>query len=192
MDKLYKPLLLQVVKEGMADLLPGFTLVKLTRGQPDAEVFSGSLLYCMVIQPDHAVWLCWQPDSGVERRFFVRLGWSPSREVLPIHGQHDSRIYGLSRPTTEFPACSLSLEQVLGRSAMGGFEIPSPWDQVYKLKPNAPRAEQTRIMQIAAAEAAALTAEDRLVAVRSTVAEVFSSLLPVIPSFIAPAGRGDA
>lgn len=192
MDKLYKPLLLQVVKAGMRDLLPGFTLLKVTRGQPNADIFSGCLLYYLVVQPNHTIWLTWQPDSGVERRFFVRIGWSPSRDVLPVHGPHDTRIYELRRPAAEFPACSLSLEQVVGRSAMGGFEIPTPWDQVYKLKPNTPRAEQTRIMQTAAADAAALTTEDRLAAVQSTVAQVFSSLLPVIPSFMAPAGGCDA
>ena len=191
MDKLYKPLLLQVVKEGMADLLPGFKPVKVSRGQLNADVFSGCLLYCLVVQPEHSVWLCWQPDSGVERRFFVQIGWSPSREVLPTHGQHDRRIYELRRPTLEFPACSVSLEQVLGRSAMGGFEIPTPWDQVNKLKPNAPRAEQERIMRVAAVDAAALTPEDRIAAVRGIVDEVFSNLLPIMPSFMAPASRSD-
>ena len=75
----------------------------------------------------------------------------------------------------------------LGHSAMGGFKIPTPWDQLYKLKPTAPQAEQRRVMQIAAAEAAALSVEDRLAAVRSVTDEVFSYLLPVVPSFLAPA-----
>jgi len=192
MDRFYKPQFLQVVKEGMADLLPGFTPVRVVRGQLGADVFSGGLLYCAVAQPEHAVWLCWQPDSGVERRFFVRIGWSPSRDVLPVHGQHDRRIYELRRPTRDFPACSLSLEQVLGRSGMGGFEIPTPWDQVYKLQTNTPSAEQKRIMHAAAAEAAALTPEDRIAAVRGIVDEVFSHLLSVMPSFLAPADRSDA
>ena len=149
-------------------------------------------MYCYPAGDDHTTWVTWQPGQGVERRFSVLVGWSPSQEILPAHTGHDRRVYSLRGPSHEFPACSLLLEQVLGHSAMGGFKIPTPWDQLYKLKPTAPQAEQRRVMQIAAAEAAALSVEDRLAAVRSVTDEVFSYLLPVVPSFLAPAKPSDA
>jgi hypothetical protein len=189
MDRLYKPLFLQAVKQCMSVTLPSFLPLKPARGQSNADLFSGCLLYHFATQPEHSVWLCWQPDSGVERRFFVRIGWSPSSKILPAHKEHDRRIYELRGPTAEFPACSLSLEQVLGRGAIGGFEIPSPWDQVYRLKPTASNAEQRQVMQAAAAEAAALTQEQRLTAVTEVVNNVLAHVLSVLPSFLAPSSR---
>jgi hypothetical protein len=187
MDRLYKPLLLRLVKEGMAQHFPAFETVKVVRTQPNADVFGGAQLYCHVAQPDHAAWLTWQPGSGAERCFTVLLGWSPSRAVLPTPGREDRRMYSLRGPSPEFRACSLSLEQVLGRSAIGGFEIPSPWDQLYRLKPGAPPAENKRVMHVAATQAAALSPEDRLAAVRGVTDEVFSTLRSVVPGFLMPA-----
>ena len=189
MDRLYKTPFLLLVKEGMARDFPGFAPIKVARGQPDAEVFAGALVYCLVARPGHAVWIWWQPGPGVERRFMVFVGWSPSPGVLPVHAEHDRRMYSLQGPTPAFPACSLSLEQVLGRSAMAGFGIPSPWDRLYQLKPATPGAEQKRVMQQAASEAAAMTPEARTAAVRGIVGEVFADLHSVIPSFMTPPAR---
>ncbi len=192
MDRHYKSLFLQVVKEHMSALLSEFSPVKLIRTQAMADAFSGSLLYNSTSNALQTIWICWQPDLGVERRFFVRLGWSPSPDVLPIHPIHDSRILQLRGPIRDYPACSLPLEQILGQNAIGGFEIPSPWDQVYKLKPTTPAAEQKRIIALAASEAGALSKEQRIAAITVVVGEVFASLLRVLPTFRGPAAHRDA
>jgi hypothetical protein len=192
MDKLYKPLFVRLVKEGMAQHFPAFQPVKVVRTQANADVFVGTQLYCYPARPDHTTWLTWEPGPGVERRFAVLVGWSPSPGVLPAHPEHDRRIYSLRGPSRQLHAGSLLLEQILGHSAMGGFEIPTPWDQLYKLKPTTPQAEQKRVMQIAAAEAAALSMENRLAAVRRVTHEAFSHLLRVVPSFLTPAKPSDA
>lgn len=184
MDKLYKPLLLRLVKEGMARHFPAFESVKVRRTQANADVFEGALLYCHIVDDRHATWLTWQLAPGTERRFSVLVGWSPSQEVLPTLGRHDSRIYSLRAPSEEFEACSLSLQQILGHAAIGGFDIPSPWDRLYALKPGAPQADHRLATQSAATEAAALSPEERLDAVRGVTESVFSELLSVVPSFL--------
>ena len=186
MDKLYRPLFLQAVKRRMAEALPDFSLAKVPRDAARHEVFSGALLYCRAAAPDWAAWLWWEPGPGVERRFHVRLGWSPSALVLPIHAEPDPRMHALRAPSKEFPACSISLEQVLGQSVMGGFDIPSPWDQLYQLKPATPAQEQKRVMQKAHMEAQALTNEERSAAIAGVLEQVFGALRTALPSFLAP------
>lgn len=190
MDRLYRPLFLQAVKRRMADALPAFLPVKVPRDAARHEVFSGALLYCCAAAPDRAAWLWWEPGPGVERRFHVWLGWSPSAQALPIHAEPDHRIYALRAPSSEFPACSISLEQALGQNTMGGYDIPSPWDQLYQLKPATPAQEQKRVMQKAHMEAQALTQEERGAAIEGVLEHVFAALRTVLPSFapVAPVG----
>jgi hypothetical protein len=183
MDRLYKSLFVQAVKQGMADGFPDFTPVSVQRDAPLRDIFSGALLFCSEAYQGGAVWLCWEPGPGVERRFDVRLGWSPNRHVLPAHGQHDSRIYALRAPSSDFPACSISLQQVLGERAIGAYIIPTPWDPLYNLSPSTPAREQRQVMQKACAEAQALSQDQRLGAIEETLAGVFASLRAALPAF---------
>ena len=184
MDKLYKPLLLQILKQRMADEFPHFGPVKISRDAPMHEIFSGTLLFCSDERRGSVIWLCWEPGPGVERSFDVRLGWSPSRHVLPVHHDHDRRIFALRAPNSDFTACSLPLQQVLGYGAIGPYVIPSPWDQVNTLKPSTPAHEQKRVMQKAIAEAQALSPQQRLASVSGVLDQVFTALHAVLPSFM--------
>jgi hypothetical protein len=189
MDKLYKPLLLQAIRQRMATALPAFTSVTLARDAPLREVFTGSLLFCTAAQPAVAIWLCWSPGPGVERCFDVRVGWSPDPRQLPAHPVHDPRIFALRAPSSQFPACSLPLQQILGCNAVGGYVIPSPWDRVNALKPATPAAEQRRVMQQAQADADQLTPAQRQAAVDAVLDEVFAVLHGVLPAFMSGAAR---
>lgn len=184
MDKLYKPWFLKELKIRMATQLPGFTEHRVPRDHPLQDVFAGALLFSRPVRPGKTVWLWWMLGAGVERSFDVLLGWSSSSEVLPHSGGHDPRLYSLRGPTEELSAAAIHLQQVLGEAAIGGFTIPTPWDQLLSVKAAAPKREHDAAMHKAYTEALALSDEQRLLAVRSALGGVFECLLSVIPVFI--------
>ena len=184
MDKLYKPHFLQQVKHAMASRFPEFSNHAVPRDHPMREIFSGTLLYRAPVSGAATVWLCWVSGSGIERSFNVRLGWSPEPARLPQHHAHDARIYSLSGPSPEFEAASLDLEQVEGQSAMGGFTISSPWDQLLAVKAAAPRRLQQEVQNKAFLQAQALSEEDRASAVSRSIDDVCARIQAQLPGFI--------
>lgn len=184
MDKLYKVHLIPQLKSAMAAGFPQFCKHIVPRDHPMRGIFSGTLLYRASIRRRATVWICWDPGPGVERYFFVRLGWSPNPECLPQHRCHDARIFSLSGPSSEFEAASLDLEQIEGKKGIGGFTIPSPWDQILTVKVAAPKRLQQEVQNKAFAEAQALSAEERAHAVRKVVDDVCARVQAQLPAFI--------
>lgn len=193
-DKLYKPLFLSELKLSMATHLPGFMAYRVPANHPQRALFAGALLFSSLVHSKKVAWLWWTLGAGVERCFDVALGWSPDPAVLPHQGGHDPRIYSLRGPTEQIPAASIHLQQILGGSAVGGFTIPTPWDQLLAVKVAAPKREHDAALKKAYAEASALSEEQRLQAVRVAVEGVFDSLLLAMPPFIKAlhASAGDA
>jgi hypothetical protein len=180
-DKLYKPLFLKELKLLMATQLPSFTEHRVAKDHQMRDIFVGSQLFSSPVCPGKAAWLWWTLGAGVERSFNVLLGWSPGSQVLPHSGQHDPRVYSLSGPSNKLPAASLSLQQILGEPAIGGFTISTPWDQLLAVKATAPKREHNAAMQKAYSEALALSEEQRLKAVRAALGTVFASVLVIQP-----------
>ena len=184
MDKLYKQLFLSELKLGMATHLPAFKAYRVPANHPHKDVFAGALLFSSLVHSEKVAWLWWTLGAGVERSFDVALGWSPGPAVLPHQGRHDPRIYSLREPTNQLTAASIRLQQILGESALGGFTISTPWDQLLAVKAVAPKREHDAAMKKAYAEATALSEQQRLQAVRVVLGSVFESLLLVMPPFI--------
>jgi hypothetical protein len=184
MDKLYKSLFLSELKSAMTARFPEFSTHAVPREHPMREMFSGTIIYRASVSQSATVWLCWEPGPGAERYFHVRLGWSPSPERLPQHPSHDTRIYGLTGPSSEFETAALDLEQVEGRAGIGGFTIPSPWDQLLAVKVAAPKRIHQEIQMKAYAEAMALTAEERADAVRWVIEDVCTRVQAQLPVFV--------
>jgi len=183
MDKDYKSLFVAEVKARMKRRLPRFSSVSVPAGHVDRPRFSGSLLFRSELRTDACVWLEWEPGGGVERCFFVRLGWSRSADQLPCLRDHDGRIYALRGPDPMFEAATLDLEQIEGKSAVGGITIPSPWDQLLSVKAAAPKKEHDAAIRKAQAEASILTQEERADVVALTVLEVLGRIDAVLPAF---------
>ncbi len=193
MDKAYKSIWVAEVKAGMREHLPSFSSVTMPKGDPDREVFVGSMLYRNAVRPGLVVWLVWQPGEGVERCFSVRVGWSPSAERLPCLREHDRRIYSLRGPDpTMFEAATLDLEQIEGKSATGRISIASPWDQLLAVKATAPKAVMKAAMQKAYDESLALTEKERAVAVARVVTDAFDRLQAVLPRFMPASADGES
>jgi hypothetical protein len=184
MDKLYKSHFLQQVKSAMADRFPEFSKHVVPRDHPMRDIFSATLLYHAPVSEFATIWLRWEPGPGVERYFNVYLGWSPEPTRLPQNHTHDPRIFSLSGPSSEFEAASLDLEQIEGKSGIGGITIPSPWDQVLTVKAAAPRRLQQDIQNKAFAEAQALSDVDRARAVALTMEDVCKRIQAQLPAFI--------
>ena len=183
MDRLYKPHFLQHVKVAMAAHFPAFAKHLVPRDHPQRELFSGDLLYRAPVSEGATVWLRWVPGPGVERYFNVYLGWSPEPSHLPQHHTQDFRLHRLCAPSPEFAAASLDLEQIEGKTAIGGITIPSPWDQILSVKAAAPKREQQAVLNKAYAEAQALSDEDRAKAVSATIDDVCRRVQTQLPTF---------
>ncbi|WP_431098992.1 hypothetical protein [Polaromonas aquatica] len=184
MDKLYKPHFLRQVKHAMAFRFPEFSTHAVPRDHPMREIFSSALIYRIAVSARAAAWLVWEPAPGVERRFNVRLGWSPALDRLPQHHGHDARIYSLTGPSPEFEAASLELEQIEGKPAIGGITIASPWDQLLKVKASAPARLQQELQNKAFSEALALSDEDRATAVSQAIDNACTRIEAQLPAFI--------
>lgn len=184
MDKLYKSHFLSHLKSAMDTRFPQFSKHLVPRDHPMREIFSGTVVYRAPVSRSATVWLCWEPGPGVERYFHVLLGWSPSAERLPQHHSHDSRIHGLSGPSSEFEAAALDLEQIEGKAGIGGITIPSPWDQILTVKAAAPKRLHQEIQMKAYAEAMALSAEERSDAVSRVIDDVCTRVQAQLPAFI--------
>lgn len=193
MDKSYKSIWMAAVKSGMRQTLPEFVGVAVSKQHTDRAVFAGSLLYVQVVRPGTMLWLTWSPGPGVERYFNVLVGWSPALEHLPCMREHDRRLYSLRGPSPEFVAASLDLEQIEGKSGIGGIVIPSPWDQLLAVKATAPKKQMDVAMRKACIEADGLTPDERATAVNATVAQTLQRIARVLPRFRAdlePARNG--
>jgi hypothetical protein len=188
MDKNYKPHFLKHLKAEMAARLPEFVEHKVPTGHPQREIFSGSKLYRAQLQHGGCAWISWRPGDGVEREFFVHLGWSFAPDMLPAVKEHDRRLFELRGPSADFAAASLNIQQIEGRRGVGAFVIPTPWDQVLTVKVAAPKREQDAILNKAHAEEQALTDEQRSVAVKSVLEEAFGVIENVLPTFLSQLG----
>ena len=184
MDKLYKSHFLKQLKHVMATQFPGFVPHVVPRDHPLREIFSGSLLYRASPPGSATVWLRWAPGPGVERYFHVYLGWSPGPDRLPQHHTHDSRLYSLAGPDPAFAAAALDLEQIEGKSGLGGITIPSPWDELLTIKTTAPLRVQQDAQRKAFAAAQALTDLERAAAVSGTLDDVCTRLRARLPAFV--------
>ena len=184
MDKHYKHLFLSQLKARMPVELPDFVLYKVPKDNLHCDVFTGSTLYLKQTVLKRCVWLNWGPGEGVERYFFVHLGWSFSLAQLPVNLSGDFRIYSIKAPSADFSSGLINIQQLEGRQAIVGFQIATPWDQLYRLSPTAPAAEQKRVMNSAYAESLALTETERSEVVQAALDEAFASLHAVLPSFV--------
>lgn len=185
MDKHYKPLFLSQLKARMPVELPDFVLHKVPKDNLRRDVFTGSTLSVKQTALKRCVWLNWEPGEGVERYFFVHLGWSLSLAQLPVNLlAGDLRICSSKAPSADFSSGLINIQQLEGRQAIAGFQIATPWDQLYRLSPAAPAAEQKRVMNKAYAESLALTETERTEAVRAALDEAFASIHAVLPSFV--------
>ena len=182
-DKLYKTHFLSQVKARMALERPEFQLRKVPRDHKDRWLFSSSLLYVHKLPSDRFVWLDWMPGDGVERDFFVHLGWSYSADQLPVNQPGDKRIHFIREPSAELASGTLNIQAVEGRNAIAGFQIPTPWDELYNLSPRAPEIQRQTIMHKAHAAYLALSDIDRIEATRSALNEAFACLASVLPRF---------
>lgn len=184
MDKLYKPHFQKAVKRLMAEGLPEFEPFKLPAAIPGREIFTGSTLYRHRGMPRRCAWLKWEPGPGVERYFFVMLGWSPDAQSLPYQPGRDERLYSARGPIADISGGCIHLEQIEGKAGIGPIGIPSPWDQLLLVKAAAPRAQQQAAQQKAYAEAQALTDADRAAAVEAVLHDVFGRLQAELPAFL--------
>jgi hypothetical protein len=183
MDKLYKAHFLSQLKARMPLDQPEFAPHRLPKDHPLRRQFTGSLLYLKTLPTQHCVWLEWFPGEGVEREFYAMLGWSPSPLVLPRFDTTDQRIHFLHEPDAEFASGTLNVQQVERRPAVRGFEIATPWDQLYRLSPRVSDAERKTVMDKAFAEYLALSDAQRIDAVRVAMNEAFRSIAAVLPAF---------
>ena len=187
MDKQYKPHFIRELKRLMALTLPDFRLTPIPQNHPQRDVFTGALLFASPVSKAKAVWLWWVPGPGVERYFDVFVGWSPNVDTMPLPEKHEPQLYLLRGPHHDFPAAALHLRQIQGESAVCGYTIPTPWDQVSVIKPMAPGREHVAAMERAQSEASALTNAQRTAAVVGTLENVLAALQQVVPDFTAAA-----
>lgn len=122
----------------MALTLPDFRLTPVPQNHPQRDVFTGALLFASPVSKTKTVWLWWVPGPGVERYFDVFVGWSPGVDTMPLPEKHEPQLYLLRGPHHDFPAAAIHLRQIQGESAVCGYTIPTPWDQVSVIKPMAP------------------------------------------------------
>ncbi len=182
MDKLYKLIYLAQLKSRMAEQLPDFKVTKIRKEHPLRKWFTSSALYCKELPSKQCLWVDWTPGEGVERAFFVLLGWSQSPEDLPyFSGPKDIRYYSLKGPSPGFEVACVNIQQIEGRAAVADFRIPTPWDQVLELGPVPPEAELKAAMAKAYAEYLAVTPDERENAVRSAIDEAMDVLQSVLP-----------
>ncbi len=167
----------------MAQMLPEFSLTPIPPNHAQRDVFTGALLFASPVSNTKTVWLWWVPGPGVERYFDVFVGWSPSVNTMPIPEKHELRLYLLRGPHHDFAAAAIHLRQIQGESAVCGYTIPTPWDQVSVIKPLAPRREHIAALERAQSEAYALTNEQRTAAVVGTLENVLAALHQVLPDF---------
>jgi hypothetical protein len=182
MDKLYKPIFLAQLKSRMAAQLPDFAPYKIPKLDPLRKWFTSSSLYRKVQPSGKCLWIDWSPSEGVERAFFVLLGWSQSSEELPyFSGPKDIHYYSLSGPSPGFETASVNIQKLEGRNAIADFRIPTPWDQVLDLGPVPPEAKLKAAMAKAFAEYHAVTPGEREAAVLVAMNEAMAVLKMVLP-----------
>jgi hypothetical protein len=185
MDKNYKNLFLSLLKGRMPVELPDFILHKIPKDHEKRDLFSGSMLYRKQLPSKRCFWINWEPGEGVERYFFAHLGWSFSPEQLPVNpAAGDMRIYSIKAPSADFKSGLINVQQIEGRQAVAGFQIATPWDQLYTLSPSVPASEQKRVMNKAYAESLALTETERGAAVKVALDEAFACIHAVLPGFL--------
>jgi len=183
MDKHYKPLYLAELKARMAAQLPDFEPIKVPKAHPLRKWFTSSVLYRYELLSRKCLWIDWLPGEGVERSFFVLLGWSPSADALPyFSGPKDIQYYSLTGPEHGFETASVNIQQIEGRAAIGDFRIATPWDQVLALGPLPPEAELKAAMAKAYVEYLAVTPQERASAVSLALDEAMSVLMSVLPA----------
>lgn len=183
MDKLYKPYFLSQLKTRMSAEHPEFKPRKVAKDDPLRWLFSTSSLYFQQLSTGRCVWLNWQPGDGVDREFFVSLGWSFGASVLPHNELGDQRVHSLKEPAPGFMSGLLNVQTVEGRQAIGSYRIATPWEQLYRLSPRAPEAERERVMDKAYAEYLAVPESERIEAVRVALGQAFNSINSVLPRF---------
>lgn len=152
-------------------------------GHPLRSRFSTSKLYLRRLASLHCAWLEWLPCEGVDREFFVYLGWSLSPEVLPDNLPGDMSIYSLRGPANSVRG-TLNVQQIEGRQVIEGFRIATPWDQLYELSPRVSDAERKKVMGEAYAQYLAVTDAERIEAVRRAMDEAFKAIHSVLPDFV--------
>lgn len=167
----------------MALTFPEFSLTPIPPNHPKRDVFTGSFLFASPVSNTQTVWLWWVPGPGVERYFDVFIGWSPGIDTMPLPEKHEPRLYVLRSPHHDFPAAAIHLRQIQGESAVCGYTIPTPWDQVSAVKPMAPRREHVVVMERAQSEASALSNEQRAAAIIGVLGSVLAALHQVLPDF---------
>jgi len=184
MDKLYKAHFLSQLKARMPVDLPDFALQKVPpTGHPLRARFAASKLYCRQLPSSRCVWLEWFPGEGVDREFFVLVGWSLSPQVLPTTQPGDMRIYEIHGPISGMECGALNVQQVEGRQVVEGFRIATPWDQLYKLSPRATDEERKGVMNKAHAEYLAVSDAERIEVVRVAMNEAFVCIRSILPKF---------
>jgi len=192
MDKLYKKHFLSQLKARMPIDRVDFQPHKLPPiGHPLRARFVGSLLYLKELPTGRCVWLEGFSGEGMERKFFAELGWSFSSQVLPTHRPGDMRLYSIKEPSPGFNGGALNVQAVEGRQAIAGFNIPTPWDQLYALGPRVSEDERNRVMKKAHAEYLAGSEAERISAVRSALDEAFGCIAKVLNRFTALALLND-
>lgn len=77
----------------------------------------------------------------------------------------------------------IDLEQIEGKSAVGGITIPSPWDRLLQVKLSAPKSVQREALLKAHQEAEALTDGARHTTVEKTLIDVFARIEAQLPVF---------
>jgi hypothetical protein len=182
MDKLYKPIFLAQLKSRMAEQRPDFAPYRVPKLNPLRKWFTSSSLYRKVLQSGKCLWIDWSPSDGVERAFFVLLGWSRSPEELPyFSGPKDIHYYSLAGPGPGFETASVNIQMLEGCNAIADFRIPTPWDQVLALGPVPTEAELKASMAKAFAEYQAVTPGEREAAVLVAMNEAMAVLRMVLP-----------
>jgi hypothetical protein len=183
MDKLYKSHFLSELKARMSAERGEFKIRKVAKDDPLRWQFSSSSLYIHQLPSGRCVWLDWIPGEGVEREFFVYLGWSFDPSVLPHNRPGDIRVHSLKGPTYGFAAGHINVQAVEGRQAILGFKIATPWDQLYRLRISASEDERKQVMNKAYAEHLALPDSQRVEAVHNALNEAFDTVNSVLPRF---------
>ena len=183
MDKLYKTHFLSQLKTRMSLDRPEFQLRKVPRDHAHRWLFTNSMLYVQSLPSGRCVWLDWTPGDGVEREFFVHLGWTFTSDSLPVNQPGDKRIHFIREPSAELACGTINIQAVEGRNAIAGFKITTPWDELYALSPRTPEAERKIVMDRAYSKYLALSEADRIDATRLALNEAFTCLSSVLPRF---------
>jgi hypothetical protein len=80
-------------------------------------------------------------------------------------------------PSADFKSGLINVQQFEGLQAVAGFQIATPWDQLYTLSPSAPASEQKWVMNKAYTESLALSESERGTAVKVVMYGAFACIL---------------